>query len=63
MHEELSIERLKIELPMFKAINKFNTIEDINIYVTEQPPQIKNISRHNIINQTFIDLPLKLCVV
>ena len=25
MYEKLSIERVKIELPMFKSINKFNT--------------------------------------
>ena len=40
MYEELSIERLKIELPMFKSITNFNTIEEAKVYMIEQPPEI-----------------------
>ena len=38
MYEELSIERLKIELPMFKSIN---TIDEANIYMMGKPPEIQ----------------------
>ena len=40
MYDELSIERIKIELSMFKSINTFNTIDEANIYMMEQPPEI-----------------------
>ena len=43
MYEELSIERLKIELSMFKSINMFNTIDEANIYIMEQPSEIQKI--------------------
>ena len=33
MYDEFSIERLQIELPMFKSINKFNTIDEAKIYM------------------------------
>ena len=44
MHEELSIEKVMIELPIYKLIKKFNTIEETNIYMIEQPPEFKNVS-------------------
>ena len=43
MYEELSIERLKMELSMFKSINMFNTIDEANIYMMEQPSEIQKI--------------------
>ena len=64
MNEEVSIERLKIELLMYKYINKYNTIRRANIYMMEISPKIqKNMSRHNIIDHTFIGLPIKFCIV
>ena len=43
MYEELSIERLKMELSIFKSINMFNTIAEANIYMMEQPSKIQTI--------------------
>ena len=43
MYEELSIEKLKMELSMFKSINMFNTIDEANIYMLEQPSKIQKI--------------------
>ena len=43
MYEELSIERLKMELSMFKSINMFNTIDEANIFMMEQPSEIQKI--------------------
>ena len=43
MYVELSIERLKMELSMFKSINMFNTIYEANIYMMEQPSEIQKI--------------------
>ena len=43
MYEEISIERLKIELSMFKSINMFNTIDEANIYIMEEPSEIQKI--------------------
>ena len=48
-----------MELSMLKSINLFNTIDEANIYMMEQPSEIqKNISRHNGIDQTFRKLYL-----
>ena len=43
IYEELSIERLKMELSMFKSINMLNTIDEANIYIMEQPSEIQKI--------------------
>ena len=43
MYEELSIERFKMELSMFKLINMFNTIDEANIYMMEQLSEIQKI--------------------
>ena len=43
MYEELSIERLNMELSMFKSINMFNTIDEAKIYMMEQPSEIQKI--------------------
>ena len=43
MYEEVSIARLKMELYMFKSINMFNTIDEANIYMMEQPSEIYKI--------------------
>ena len=43
MYEELTIERLKMELSMFRSINMFNIIDEANIYMMEQPSEIQKI--------------------
>ena len=74
MYEELSIERLKMELSMFKSINMFNTIDEANIYIMEQSSEIQKIFPgimklikllenlylyNNIINYLSIDIKSK----
>ena len=56
MYEDLSIERLKMELSMFKSINMFNTIDEANICMMEQPSEIQKIFPGIMINDKLIKL-------